>query len=107
MHDSWPHGRDTLGAAQPHALGWPANVDCSCLHRDSRFYTAAAGDLNLKQPSAHCPAGNLAPTDSYVIPSWGGVVIYNPPNPAAGAQPPDRPATSVLSSAQLSSAHAA
>jgi Phosphatidylinositol-glycan biosynthesis class S protein len=63
------------------------------------------GIRNLTQPSARCPAGDLAPTDSYVIPSWGGVVIYNPPDPAAGAQPPNRPATLVLSSAQLSSAH--
>jgi Phosphatidylinositol-glycan biosynthesis class S protein len=32
-------------------------------------------------------------------------VIYNPPDPAAGAKPPDQPATLVLSSAQLSGAH--
>ena len=69
------------------------------------FYVSSVAAGNLKLPSAPCPAGDLSPTDSYVIPSWGGVMIYNPPDPAAGVQPPDRPATLVLSSAQLSSAH--
>jgi Phosphatidylinositol-glycan biosynthesis class S protein len=75
---------------------WQPPVSCMC-------------DLTVEAPSfnqpfgPHC-TGDLSPTDSYVIPSWGGVVIFNPPDSVAGAESPERPATSVLSSVQLSGA---
>lgn len=47
------------------------------------------------------PAGELSPTDSYVIPSWGGVIIHSPPPLAAGAAPGAQPSTTVLASAEL------
>lgn len=51
-------------------------------------------------------AGELSPTDSYVIPSWGGVVIYNPAVPAAAEQQ-EQPDTMVLTSEQLRGARCA
>jgi hypothetical protein len=68
----------------------PFFVNSNEWHLDASV--AAAGrskilHLVVYVPAAHecplhfkLPSGKLSPTDGFTVPSWGGVVVWNPPN---------------------------